>query len=73
MALKTFNISEGIYERFYRLCKEHGISMSKQVEMFMAAQTEDEPKARQEYLRRLESIRKGRFVSVKDFAGRYGL
>ncbi len=73
MALKTFNVSPEVYEKFSKKCKAYGISMSKQVDMFMASQVEDEPKAKKEYLERLEQIRKGKFVSVKSFSKRYGL
>ena len=71
MVLKTFNVSEAVYEKFSRFCKEHGVSMSKQVDFFMASQVESEPIARKEYIERLEKIRKGKFVSVKSFAARY--
>ena len=73
MALKTFNVSPEIYAKFSSKCKAYGLSMSKQVDMFMASQVEDEPKARKEYLARLEEIRKGKFVKVKSFSKRYGL
>ena len=73
MALKTFNVSQDIYLKFSSFCKESGISMSKQVETFMASQIEEEPRARAEYLRRLDSLRKGNFIPVKSFASRYGL
>lgn len=73
MALKTFNVEESVYQRFSAFCKGHGISMSKQVEMFMRTYVEAEPKARREYLEKLERIRKGKFVKVDDFGQRYGL
>jgi antitoxin component of RelBE/YafQ-DinJ toxin-antitoxin module len=73
VALKTFNVDEDVYARFRNYCKEHGVSMSKQVEIFMNSQIEDEPKARQEYLERLEDIRKGKFLKVKSFAERYNI
>jgi len=73
MALKTFNLDELIYRKFSGFCRENGISMSKQVEMFMASQTEEEPKVRADYLRRLEKIRKGKFIEVNSFAKRYGV
>jgi len=47
--------------------------MSKQIEMFMISMTEEEPKAKQEYLEKLERIRKGKFIRVDNFANRYGL
>ena len=73
MALKTFNVDSDVYSRFSSFCKENGFSMSRQVEWFMAAQTEEDPKARESYLRKLEKLRAGQFVSVKDFSKRYGL
>jgi hypothetical protein len=73
MVLKTFSLNEDIYLRFSSFCKEHGISMSKQVEFFMASQVEEDPQAREEYLKKLEQIRKGRFVKVKSFSRRYGV
>ncbi len=73
MALKTFNVNEDIYFRFSSFCKEHGISMSKQVEFFMASQVEEDPEARQEYLKKLERIRKGKFLKVNSFSERYGV
>lgn len=36
MALKTFNIDEEVYSKYSKHCKEQGISMSKQVERFIA-------------------------------------
>ncbi|MDK2907890.1 MAG: hypothetical protein PWQ87_348 [Candidatus Woesearchaeota archaeon] len=47
--------------------------MSKQVEIFMRSMVEEEPKAKQEYLEKLDRIRKGKFIRVKNFADRYGL
>ena len=73
MVLKTFNVQEETYKRFSGLCKENGISMSKQVEFFMRSFIEEEPKARQEYLDKLDRIRSGKFIRVKNFADRYGL
>ncbi len=73
MAIKTFNVNEEIYHKFSTFCKENGISMSKQVEIFMQSQMEDEPKAKQEYLEKLERLRKGKFIKINSFAERYGL
>ncbi len=73
MTLKTFNIEEAIYAKFSHFCKEHGISMSKQVEMFMRSFMSEEPKATSEYLKKLGRIRKGKFVEVNNFAERYKL
>ncbi len=73
MVLKTFNVEEAVYKKFSVFCKGHGVSMSKQVEMFMESMTEEEPEAKQEYLQKLERIRKGKFIRVDNFADRYGL
>jgi antitoxin component of RelBE/YafQ-DinJ toxin-antitoxin module len=73
MTLKTFNVEEATYKRFSSFCKGHGVSMSKQVEMFMESVVEEEPEAKQEYLEKLERIRKGKFIRVKSFADRYRL
>jgi antitoxin component of RelBE/YafQ-DinJ toxin-antitoxin module len=71
MVLKTFNLNEEVYKKFSDFCKENGISMSKQVEIFIQAQMAEEPKVREEYLRKLEVIRKGKFIKVDDFKKRY--
>ena len=73
MALKTFNIEESVYKRFSGYCKENGISMSKQVQLFMQSMLEEDPKAKKEYLDKLEKIRKGKFIKVNSFAAKYGL
>ncbi len=73
MVLKTFNVSEDIYARFSGFCKSSGISMSKQIDLFMQSFLEDDPQAKREYLEKLDRIRKGKFVQVKNFADRYGL
>ena len=73
MVLKTFNVQAEVYDKFSSFCKEHGISMSKQVEFFMESVVEEEPEAKKEYLRKLDRIRKGKFILTKSFAERYGL
>ena len=74
MVLKTFNIEEQTYRKFSDFCKQNGISMSKQIDIFIKAQIEEKPKVRAEYLQRLEAIRKGKFIkvgSIEDFEKRY--
>ena len=73
MALKTFNVEEAVYKKFSDLCKGNGMSMSKQIEFFMRSIVEDKPEVKQEYLQKLERIRKGKFIRVNNFANRYGL
>jgi antitoxin component of RelBE/YafQ-DinJ toxin-antitoxin module len=70
MVCKTFNVNEKTYKEFSEFCKGHGLSMSKQIEVFMEAQL-SEGKVRKEYLKKLDKIRKGRFIEVKDFRKRY--
>lgn len=72
MVLKTFNVDEDTYKEFSALCKSHGISMSKQIQMFMEGVVSEEPEASMEYLEKLDTIRKGKFVRVADFSERYG-
>ena len=74
MVIKTFNLEEDVYKNFADFCKENGFSMSKQVNIFIKAQIETAPKVREEYLKKLEAIRKGRFIkvgSIEDFKKRY--
>ena len=71
MAIKSFNIDQDVYARFSGFCRENGISMSKQVELFMRSMIEEEPSAKKEFLDRLEKIRKGKFIKVNSFAERY--
>ena len=73
MVLKTFSIQEEVFERFSRFCRENGINMSKQIELFMGSFMREEPEARKEYLEKLDRIRKGNFIRVKSFAERYGV
>ena len=73
MVIKTFSVNEIIYNKFSSFCKEHGISMSKQIEMFMGSFIDNEPEAKKEYLEKLERIKKGKFISVKNFAEKYGI
>ena len=73
MTLKTFNVEETTYLRFSRICKENGISMSRQIQDFMRAFVRDEPVARKAYLQKLERIRRGRFTKVASLSQRYGL
>jgi len=74
MVLKTFNLEEETYKKFSEFCKENGISMSKQINIFIEAQVEEDEEVRQEYLEKLEAIRKGKFIkvgSIHDFKKRY--
>ena len=73
MVLKTFNLDKEVYEKFSNFCKEHGLSMSKQVNIFIEAQIEEEPEIKKSYLRKLQKISKGKFIKVDDFSKRYGL
>ena len=73
MVMKTFSVQEEVYSKFSQFCKEHGINMSKQVELFMESMIEQEPEAKREYLEKLNRIRKGRFVKISNFPEKYGL
>jgi len=74
MVIKTFNLEEDVYKKFSDFCKENGLSMSKQINIFIKSQIETQPKVRDKYLQKLEAIRKGRFIkigSIDDFKRRY--
>ena len=74
MVIKTFNLEEDVYKKFSDFCKENGLSMSKQINIFIKAQIEIEPKVREGYLQKLDAIRKGRFIKVgniENFKKRY--
>lgn len=74
MVIKTFNVEENTYNKFAEFCREHGLSMSKQIDIFIKSQIETKPQIRGEYLKKLDAIRKGRFVKVgtaEDFNKRY--
>lgn len=71
MVLRTFNLDEETYRKFAEYCKLHGISMSRQINMFINAQITEEPEVREEYLKKLETISNGRFIKVSDFKKRY--
>ena len=73
MVLKTFNVEEETYKNFSKFCKELGISMSKQIEMFMEAFIKEEPIAKKEYLEKLDKLRKGKFIRVDTFAKEFNL
>lgn len=71
MVLKTFNVGEEIYAKFSKFCKEHGISMSKQVEFFMESQITDEFDNREvkpSYLKKLARIRKEKHYKFNTIA-----
>ena len=74
MVVKTFNLEDEVYKRFSDFCKENGLSMSQQVNLFIKSQIETSPKVRQEYLERLEKVRKERFMkleNIEEFKKRY--
>lgn len=64
MVFKTFNLDEETYRKFSEFCKENGLSMSKQIDIFIKVQLEEELKIREEYLRKLETIRRGKFIKI---------
>ena len=68
MAIKTFNIDKEVHKRFSGYCKEHGMSRSKQVELFMRCQVAKDDDERNTCLNKLEKLRKGGHVKIEDFA-----
>ena len=66
MAIKTFSVDEGVYRKFADFCKTNGINMSKQVEVFMKSQLESKEEVREEYLKTLDNLRRGKFIKIKN-------
>ncbi len=60
MGIKTFNIDEEIYNEYRKLCKANGLSMSKQIEIFLASQVA-KGKQRRKLKDQLEGTKKGEF------------
>ncbi len=71
MVLKTFNLDEETYKQFSEFCRENGFSMSKQINFFIKSQMAEQPKVREEYLKKLDKISKGKFIKVSNFKKRY--
>jgi len=74
--LKTFSVQEAVYDKFSGFCKENGINMSKQIEIFMESMVEKDPEVKQEYLEKLDRIRKQKSIhvgSLADFKKRYNV
>jgi len=65
MVIKSFNVEEKTYKEFSEYCKSFGLSMSKQINLFMKNQLEDEPELKKSYIRRIEKARKGPFIRVE--------
>jgi len=76
MVIKSFNVEDATYRKFSELCKGSGISMSKQIDFFMKYVVEEEPKAKKEYIKKLNDIRKQRSIHISGLEGfkkRYGI
>ena len=61
MSVKSFSISDEVYERYSAECKRLGLNMSKQIENFMKFQLEEEFLVREEYAEKIRDMRKKRF------------
>jgi len=57
VVLKTFNLDEKVYKEFSKFCKENGISMSKQVNIFIQAQMAGKAGDRDKLLDQLKKMR----------------
>ncbi len=67
MAIKTFNVDEEVYGRFSEFCKAHGISMSRQVELFMESQI-GKKDVNPKYLKKLNKIKKEKYQKFNTVA-----
>ena len=68
MVLRTFNVEENVHKKFSTFCKERGISMSKQVELFMESQIGEEKEVKPAYLKKLKKIREGKYHTFNTVA-----
>jgi hypothetical protein len=66
MVLKTFNIEEEVYEKFAKYCKENGISMSKQITLFIKSQIESEKEVRDGHMKKLEAVHRNNFIKPEN-------
>ena len=57
MVLKTFNLDEEVYGEFSEFCKENGISMSRQINIFIQAQMAKKSVDRNKLLDKLKKMR----------------
>tara|TARA_Y100000310_G_scaffold294607_1_gene325222 strand:+ start:165 stop:398 length:234 start_codon:yes stop_codon:yes gene_type:complete len=76
MVLKTFNVEDKTYRKFSEFCKGNGISMSKQIDFFMKSVVEEEPKAKQEFIEKLNRIRKQKSIHIgnlENFKKKYNI
>lgn len=67
MAIKTFNVDAEVHRQFASFCREHGISMSRQIEMFMQHQLEANPVTKKEHAEKLERMSLCSRKREKDF------
>jgi len=68
MVLKTFNVEEKTHKKFAKFCKERGISMSKQIELFMESQIGEEQDVKPSYLKKLNKIRESKYHKANTVA-----
>ncbi|EHQ36939.1 hypothetical protein [Methanoplanus limicola] len=73
MSVKSFSISDDIYEKYSSECKRLGLNMSKQIENFMKFQLEEEFVVREEYTKKIRKIRKEKFIPVEDFDNQFDI
>lgn len=68
MVLKTFNLDKEVYDKFSKFCKENGISMSKQINIFIKSQVSEYPEVSEKYLKKLGRIEKeAKYKSYSSF------
>ena len=71
MGIKSFSISDEVYEKYSAECKRLGLNMSKQIENFMKFQLEEEFLVREEYAEKIREMRRKRFGFVTDVSREY--
>ncbi|MBN2246999.1 MAG: hypothetical protein JW755_14265 [Candidatus Aminicenantes bacterium] len=71
MGIKSFSISDEVYEKYSAGCKRLGLNMSGQIENFMKFQLEEEFLVREEYAEKIRDMRKKRFGFVTGVSREY--
>lgn len=64
MGIKSFSISDEVYEKYSAECKRLGLNMSRQIENFMRFQLEEEFLVRDDHAERIREVRRKRFGFV---------
>ncbi|KYC53699.1 MAG: hypothetical protein AMQ74_00318 [Candidatus Methanofastidiosum methylothiophilum] len=69
----SLNINNKLFHKFEIFCEEHGTTADDEIESFIRSILDDDVEITEEYQRKLDTIRKGKFIRVNNFAEFFGL